>query len=159
MSRNQRFDPSINYYAVLDVSLDASREEITRTYRALMRLTHPDNFNEPLARQKAEERTKLINAAYTVLSRPDIRKEYDQIMRRRLMADVVMQRYTGSTPGRPTQVDRQRRPPSAQTVRAQREAYKSAVLQLMLTTAAVVFGLIVVIIVSVLVINGLQTVF
>lgn len=159
MSRNQRFDPSINYYAVLDVSLDASREEITRTYRALMRITHPDNFSEPSARQKAEERTKLINAAYTVLSRPEIRKEYDQIMRHRLMADVVMQRYTGGAPGRPTQVNRPRRQPSAQTVRAQREAYKSAVWQLVLTTATVVFGLIVVILVSVLLINGLGTVF
>jgi curved DNA-binding protein CbpA len=159
VSRNQRFDPSINYYAVLDVSLDASREEITRTYRALMRLTHPDNFSEPVARQKAEERAKLINAAYTVLSRPEIRKEYDQIMRRQLMTDVVMQRYTAGAPGRPTQVERPRRKPSAQSVRAQREAYKSAVWQLVLTTAAVAFGLIVVIIMSVLLFNGLRTVF
>ncbi len=159
MSRNQRFDASINYYAILDVPLDATREEITRTYRALMRLTHPDNFTEPMARRKAEERAKLINAAYTVLSRPETRREYDQVMRHQLMADVVMQRYTGNAPGRPSQVERPRRQPSAQSVRAQREAYKSAVWQLVLTMAAVVVGLIVIIITSVLVINGLQTVF
>lgn len=159
MSRNQRFDTSINYYAVLDVSLDASREEITRTYRALMRLTHPDNFSEPDARQKAEERAKLINAAYAVLSRPEIRREYDQVMRHQLMADVVMQRYTGGSPRRATQVQRARRRSSSQSARAQKEAYTSAVWQLVLTTAAVVVGLIVVIIMFVVVVNAFQTVF
>lgn len=158
MSINQRFDPSINYYAVLDVPLDATREEITRTYRGLMRLTHPDNFSEPAARQKAEERCKLINAAYHVLSRPDIRKEYDKVVRHQLMADVVMQRYTGSSQGRATLMERERRPRSADTIRVQREAYRSAVLQLILTTAAVVVGLIVVILAGALIVNGLQTV-
>lgn len=159
VSRNQRFDPSINYYAVLNVSLNASREEITRTYRGLMRITHPDNFSEPLERQKAEERSKLINAAYTVLSRPDMRKEYDKLMRHQLMADVVMQRYTGGGPDRPSPLERERRSPSPHTVKAQRSAYKSAVLQLMMTTAAVVVGLIVIIIVGALAVNGLQTLF
>ena len=158
MSINQRFDPTINYYAVLDVPFDATREEITRTYRNLMRLTHPDNFSEPIARKKAEERAKLINAAYAVLSRPDVRKEYDKVVRHQLMAEVVMQRYTGSTPGQATLRERERRPASPRTVRAQREAYKSAVWQLMLTTGAVVFGLIIVIVMAVLIANGLHTV-
>lgn len=159
VSRNPRFDPSINYYAVLDVPLDATREEITRTYRSLMRLTHPDNFTEPMERLKAEERSKLINAAYTVLSRPEIRKEYDRVMRHQLMADVVMQRYTGGGPNRGTAFEQHRRPPSPQTVRAQRNAYRSAVLQIMLTTAAVVLGLALVIVVGVVAVNGLRTLF
>lgn len=159
MSRNQRFDPSINYYAVLDVPLNATREEITRTYRGLMRITHPDNFTEPMDRLKAEERCKLINAAYSVLSRPDSRKEYDKVMRHQLMADMVMQRYTGNQPGRRPPLERQRRPPSAQTLRNQRTAYRSAVLQLMAITAAVAVGLILIIIAGTLALNGLQTLF
>lgn len=159
MSRNQRFDPSINYYAVLDVPLDATRDEITRTYRSLMRHTHPDNFTEPVERMKAEERSKLINAAYTVLSRPETRKEYDRVMRHQLMADVVMQRYTGGGPNRASTLERNRRPPSQQTLRAQRAAFRSAVLQIMLTTAAVVFGLAFIIVVSVVAINGVRTLF
>jgi curved DNA-binding protein CbpA len=159
VSRNQLFDPSINYYAVLDVPLDATREEITRTYRQLMRVTHPDNFTEPRDRLKAEERSKLINAAYTVLSKPDIRQEYDKVMRHRLMADVVMQRYTGGSPGRPSPLERERRTPSAQTIQAQRAAYRSAVWQLMLTTAAVALGLVVVIIVGAAAFSGLRLLF
>lgn len=159
VSGNRRFDPSINYYAVLDVPLDATREEITRTYRSLMRITHPDNFSEPMERKKAEERSKLINAAYTVLSRPEIRKEYDQVMRHQLMADVVMQRYTGGSPHRTAPVTRQRRPASARTVRAQRAAYRSAVVQLMLATTAVVLGIAVVIVLSVAVFSGVSTLF
>ena len=124
-----------------------------------MRITHPDNFTEPLERKKAEERSKLINAAYTVLSRPEVRKEYDQVMRHQLMADVVMQRYTGSGPQRTAPVARQRRPSSARTVRAQREAYRSAVVQLMLATTAVVLGMAVVIVLSVALFSGLRTLF
>ena len=157
MSRNQRFDPSINYYAVLDVPLDATRDEITRTYRRLMRLTHPDNFTEPMERLKAEERSKMINAAYTVLSRPDVRKEYDQVMRHQLMADVVMQRYTGSGSYRSASPAQQRRPPTPQTIRLQRAAYRSAVLQIMLTTAAVVFGLALAIIVVVVAFSAVSS--
>ena len=140
-----RFDPSINYYQVLDVPLGASREEITRAYRALMRITHPDNFSEPDQRAKAEERTKLINAAYAVLSKPEVRSEYDALMRTRVMSDTLMQRYTGSAPGR-TAPDRPRpRPPSARTIRAQQKANTSATLQILLVTGAFVVGLIVVI--------------
>lgn len=159
MSRNQRFDPTINYYAVLDVPLDATREEITRTYRGLMRISHPDNFTEPIDRLKAEERSKLINAAYTVLSRPDIRKEYDKVMRHQLMAEVVMQRYTGGAPGRPSPLERERRPPSPATVRAQRAAYRSAVMQLLMTTAAVALGLALVIVLGAVAFSGLRTLF
>ena len=159
VSRNQRFDSSINYYAVLDVPLDATREEITRTYRSLIRLTHPDNFSDPIERLKAEERSKVINAAYTVLSRPDLRKHYDQVMRHQLMADVVMQRYTGGGPNRASMVEHNRRTPSPRTIHAQRAAYRSAVLQIMLATGAVVLGLAVVIIVGVVAVNGLRTLF
>lgn len=159
MSGNQRFDPSINYYAVLNVPLDATREEITRTYRSLMRLTHPDNFSEPLERKKAEERSKLINAAYTVLSRPDIRKEYDQVMRHQLMADVVMERYTGNRSQGTMPLERERRPASPRTMQAQKAAYRSAVVQILLTTTAVVLGLAGAIILLVVAANGIQSLF
>ena len=128
---------------MLDVPLGASREEITRAYRALMRLTHPDNFSEPDQRAKAEERTKLINAAYTVLSKPEIRREYDTQMRTTIVADTLMQRYTGNAPGRGTPDRARPRPPSARAVRAQRKASNSAMLQILFVTAAFVAALIV----------------
>jgi curved DNA-binding protein CbpA len=129
---------------VLDVPLGASGEEITRAYRGLMRLTHPDNFSDPDQRAKAEERTKLINAAYTVLSKPEIRREYDAQMRSTIISDTLMQRYTGNTPGRGTPDRAGPKPPSARTVRARRKANNSATLQILLVTAAFVAGLIVI---------------
>jgi curved DNA-binding protein CbpA len=148
-----RFDTSINYYQILDVSLGASREEITRAYRALMRVTHPDNFSEPDQRAKAEERAKLINAAYAVLSKPDIRREYDAQMRTTVVSDALMQRYTGNVPGRGAPGRSRPRPPSAQTVRAQRKASRSAMFQILFVTGAFVAGLIVVIVSVVLTYN------
>ncbi len=138
-----RFDPSVNYYQILDVRYGATREEIVRAYRQIMRHTHPDNFIDPGQRAKAEERAKLINAAYTVLSKPEIRREYDAHVRLTAMSDAVMQRYTGNAPGRPSPLGGQPRPPSPHVVRAQRQAYNSAVRQVLLTTAAFVVGLIV----------------
>lgn len=155
MSARRQFDADVNYYAVLDVAIDASREEITQTYRALMRVTHPDNFSDPLQREKAETRAKEINAAYAVLSRPELRREYDQVMRRRLMADLLMQRYSGNAPQGSRQFERVMRQPSPQVVRAQRRAGSNAIVMLLLTFAgaAVVLALgilIVVIVVGVL---------
>lgn len=133
-----RFDTTINYYQVLDVPLGASREEITRAYRALMRVTHPDNFSEPTQRAKAEERAKLINAAYTVLSKPEIRSEYDAQMRPTVVSDALMQRYTGNVPRQPAPPRAQARPVSARTMRDQRRANRSATLQILFVTGGFV---------------------
>ena len=140
-----RFDPTINYYQVLDVSVGATREEITRAYRGLMRITHPDNFSDPDQRAKAEERAKLVNAAYTVLSKPEIRQEYDAQMRSTILADTLMQRYTGNTPGRPAPQRQRPRQPSASAVRAQRKANISATLQILIVAGAFVLGLAIII--------------
>jgi len=60
-----------DYYKVLEVSEDASYEEIKKTYRKLAFQYHPDkNPGE-------EERMKEINEAYAVLSNERKRREYD----------------------------------------------------------------------------------
>jgi curved DNA-binding protein CbpA len=158
VSTRRQFDATVNYYAVLDVAIDASPEEITQTYRALMRITHPDNFSDPIQREKAEARTKDINAAYAVLSRPELRREYDQVMRRQLMADLLMQRYSGNAPQGSRQFERLARQPSPQVARAQRQARSSAIVQVLLTFAGaalvLALGILVVFIVIGLVSNG-----
>jgi curved DNA-binding protein CbpA len=150
-----RFDASINYYQVLNVPVGASRDEVTRAYRQLMRLTHPDQFRDPDERSKAEERAKLLNAAYAVLSKPDARQAYDAVAKQTLLSDALMQRYTGSAPGRPSPLQATPRPPSARVVRAQRAAYSSAVRQLLAVTG----GFLLLVIVIALVLAALSSLF
>lgn len=63
-----------DYYQILGVSRDASKEELKRSYRRLARKYHPDVNKEP----GAEDRFKEINRAYEVLSEPDTRNRYDR---------------------------------------------------------------------------------
>jgi molecular chaperone DnaJ len=65
----------VDLYKALEVSKDASQDEIRRSYRRLARKYHPDA--NPGDRQ-VEERFKEIQHAYDVLSKPEKRREYDE---------------------------------------------------------------------------------
>ncbi|HRD25775.1 MAG: molecular chaperone DnaJ [Methanoculleus sp.] len=64
-----------SYYDTLGVSRDADDKEIKKAYRNLARKYHPDVCKEP----GAEERFKKINEAYSVLSDPEKRAQYDRM--------------------------------------------------------------------------------
>jgi uncharacterized membrane protein YsdA (DUF1294 family) len=64
-----------DYYAILGVPRNATPEEIKEAYRRLAKEYHPDKNPSP----EAEERFKLINEAYQVLSDPAKRTEYDAL--------------------------------------------------------------------------------
>lgn len=63
-----------DYYDLLGVSKTASEEEIKKAYRKLALKYHPDR--NP-GNKEAEEKFKLINEAYAVLSNPEKRKQFD----------------------------------------------------------------------------------
>jgi curved DNA-binding protein CbpA len=63
---------SANYYAILEVSTDASLEEIKQAYRRLARLHHPD-----INKNTNDRWIKQLNEAYAVLSDPAKRVAYD----------------------------------------------------------------------------------
>ncbi len=65
-----------DYYKILGVERNASKDEIKRAYRKLALKTHPDRNQGD---KKAEERFKDINEAYQVLSDPEKRARYDQL--------------------------------------------------------------------------------
>lgn len=65
-----------DFYKVLGVEKGVSQAELKKTYRKLARTHHPDS-NQGDA--KAEEKFKEVSEAYSVLSDPEQRKEYDQI--------------------------------------------------------------------------------
>jgi len=64
----------MDFYEILGVTPESSEEEIKKAYRSLSKKYHPDlNPNNP----EAEAKMKEISEAYTVLSNPDKRREYD----------------------------------------------------------------------------------
>ncbi|GAA8266290.1 DnaJ family protein [Helicobacter pylori] len=65
---------SKSLYQTLDVSENASQDEIKKSYRRLARKYHPD-LNKT---KEAEEKFKEINAAYEILSDEEKRRQYDQ---------------------------------------------------------------------------------
>lgn len=64
-----------DYYEVLNVPRDASKEEIKKAYRRLALKYHPDRNKAP----DAGERFKEISEAYAVLSDDEKRMQYDRL--------------------------------------------------------------------------------
>jgi len=70
----RRIDAKFDYYAILELKVDATQDEIKKAYRQMAMKHHPDkNLNNP----EAEAMFKLCAEAYEVLSDPEKRQQYD----------------------------------------------------------------------------------
>lgn len=65
-----------NYYEILEVNENASKEVIDKAYKVLAKKYHPD-LQEDKNKKAAEEKIKSLNEAYEVLSNTEKRQAYD----------------------------------------------------------------------------------
>jgi molecular chaperone DnaJ len=82
-----------DYYKVLGLTKDASKEDIKKAYRKLAQRYHPDANKGDAA---AEARFKEISEARSILSNDSKRAEYDQM---RSFVEAGGQRFYGFQPG------------------------------------------------------------
>lgn len=68
-----------NYYNILEVSENASKEVIEKAHKVLVKRHHPDLQNNNL---NAENKIREINEAYSVLSDPFLKEQYDAELQR-----------------------------------------------------------------------------
>eukprot|EP00977_Amphora_coffeiformis_P014894 scaffold4244_cov167-Amphora_coffeaeformis.AAC.7 len=66
-----------SHYAILHISGGATLSVIKQSFRTIAKLVHPDKNRAPGVRRAFE----LVGQAYSVLSRPDRRAEYDEELR------------------------------------------------------------------------------
>jgi DnaJ-like protein/Sel1 repeat-containing protein len=75
-------DAIVQCYQVLEIEVGVSLEEVKQAYRELVKVWHPDRFqNDPKLQYKAQEKLKQLNAAYSVileyLETADVRPKAD----------------------------------------------------------------------------------
>ena len=85
-----------SYYELLQVSENADQEIIQAAYRRVMLRHHPDRSNEP----NAAEMTQRLNDAYSILSDPARKAQYDRERRGRTSSSSS---GTGQTSSRTSQ--------------------------------------------------------
>lgn len=79
-----------NFYEILEVNENASKEVIEKVYKVLAKKYHPDLQRTPDEKEKAEEKMKEINEAYSILSDIEKRRKYDmELSSRRSMQEDV----------------------------------------------------------------------
>ena len=65
----------LNYYQLLDLTPEATSNEIRNAYRQKSKIYHPDTTL--LSKEIATQQFQLLNKVYSTLNNPDLRRNYD----------------------------------------------------------------------------------
>ncbi|HUI88204.1 MAG TPA: DnaJ domain-containing protein [Anaerolineales bacterium] len=126
-----------DYYTTLELPPTATQEEIREQYNFLIQAWHPDKFRNPRQKAKAEEKSKEVNAAYSVLKDSARRAEYDRKLagqpprvrpaeRQRPTQEPQRRKPAEEEPQRPSYERQQQERAEEERRRADDEAYASA---------------------------------
>lgn len=69
-----------NCYDLLNVTRDASKQEIIKAYRALAKKFHPDMAKTAVDKQKFTETFRSFANAYEILKDEETRSDYDRML-------------------------------------------------------------------------------
>jgi len=83
-----------DYYQILDIPIDATSKMIKDQWLFLVQAWHPDKFKNLDQKRRAEQKTKEINEAYSILSDPIKRRDYDKKYKRRKINEYKNANHT-----------------------------------------------------------------
>lgn len=79
-----------DYYAILEINENASRETIEKVHKLLVKKYHPD-LQEQSKKAEYEEKMKEVNEAYEILTDSVKKKEYDEQLKEYRMQQIMEQ--------------------------------------------------------------------
>ena len=87
----------LNHYVLLQVSEEATPDQLRQAFRRLSKCFHPDTTSLPAV--EAEQAFQRLQQAYAVLSDPEARRRYDTELRlAQLTAVAAARAAAGSSP-------------------------------------------------------------
>jgi len=85
-----------NLFLILNIGIDATTDEVRSAYKKLVRVTHPDRYQEETLKKKAEAAFKRVGVAFDTLQDPLMRKTYERTVEHKMTPPASAKSTTSS---------------------------------------------------------------